>query len=67
MIDSLGTGPVIDVLFRGLIPGGLIIIVDHLSGNSPIVKLGTDDRVEVDKYTFQAWSSYVWMKKMTTQ
>jgi len=63
----LGKGEVFDILVRGLVPGGLILLIGGLEGLSDIVKLGSTDKVEADKYTFQGWNCSAWFQSLSPE
>ena len=44
LIDSLGSGPMLEQLLRGLAPGGYAFVIGFLSGKT-IVNIGTQEKV----------------------
>lgn len=64
LVDSLGTGETFDILVRGLIPGGLILIMGGLEGSSNIIPLGSTEEVEADKYTFKGFNMFSWFQSV---
>lgn len=67
LIDSLGSGDVLDKLMKGLPTGGLVIIISVLDGGKPIVDMNSTQKVKTDKYTLQPWTLFNWFKSITPE
>lgn len=64
LIDSLGSGEVLDKLIKGLPPGGLCYVISSLEGGKPIIDLSKPTRVEAGNISIASWTLYNWFKNI---
>ena len=67
MIDSLGSGDVLDKLIKGLPPKGVVYVISILEGGKPIVDLGKPQKIESGGYTIISWTLFNWFQNLGQQ
>ena len=64
LIDSLGSGDVLNALIKGLPAGGLVLVIGMLNGSKAIVDFSKPGKVQFDKWVLQSWSLPNWFGKI---
>ena len=65
LIDSLGSGDVLDKLIKGLPAKGLVFVISNLEGGKPIVDISKPQKIEVAGCTVVSWTLFGWFKNIT--